>query len=230
MKSHSLHIITAISLGIMLVSPLVLAGPKHGGSGKKFMQLFDADKDGKVTQDELAKSSAERFMKMDLDGNNTFNFEEFTQYVKSRKKERRQIKFKKMDSNSDGKIGQKEYLENKKARVTRKFDRLDINGDGTISRDEFLDAKIDRAARRFKRMDKDRDGSISPSEFVARKYRRKSGERIFKKLDGNGDGTVTRDESLKAWSNWFKRLDANNDNTVTADEIKKIRSRRRAQK
>jgi hypothetical protein len=60
--------------------------------------------------------------------------------------------------------------------------------------------------------------------------RENHGARIFARLDGNGDGNVTRDESQQAWTKWFGKIDTNKDSVVTMDEVKAYRKAKRAGK
>ncbi len=55
-------------------------------------------------------------------------------------------------------------------------------------------------------------------------------ERFLERLDGDGDGTVTRAEVLDANANRFEEIDANGDGSVSAEEFEahrlaKVRAR-----
>ena len=55
-------------------------------------------------------------------------------------------------------------------------------------------------------------------------------ERFLERIDGDGDGTVTRAEVLDANANRFEEIDANGDGTVSAEEFEadrlaKVRAR-----
>ncbi len=76
-------------------------------------------------------------------------------------------------------------------------------------------------------MDKDGDGAIEADEYSKPHHMRFSGRRIFHRLDGDSDGRVTREESLKAWSGWFDRIDANKDGVVSGDELEAYREHKR---
>lgn len=194
-----------VVLAIITMSANAGSGHHPGGKGK-FMSFFDSNEDKIVTLDELNEGSAKRFTQMDVDGNNIVSAEEFKTYIKQRRQERRQARFKMMDSNSDGAVSEGEYTDYKLKKAKRRFMSMDANKDGVINNDEFTQHKRYRHGGKRKH------------------YR---GKRFFSKLDTNGDGQVTREESISAWSNWFKRIDADNDQIVTADEVKEYRGQTR---
>lgn len=163
----------------------------HGGTGR-FMQYFDTNKDGVVTLDEFEAAMQNRFNKMDSDHNGTISAAEFREYLQQQRLQHNQVRLKKMDSNGDGKVSKDEYIAYMSKRAEARFERLDNNHDGMLAADELNNGH--RHGHRF-------------------------GKRLFHKLDSNGDGVISREESRAAWSGWFKRLDSNGDKVVTADEI-----------
>ena len=50
-------------------------------------------------------------------------------------------------------------------------------------------------------------------------HREQMGDKIFKEMDGNGDGEVTRAEFDAAHARRFKEMDANSDGKITRDEM-----------
>ncbi len=95
---------------------------------------------------------------------------------------------------------------------------MDADHDGKVSKEEFLKAWKDKKAgeKAFKRLDKDRDGSITSSDLMGQ----------FKGLDKNHDGKVSLDEWSAGWKDKkaakeaFDRLDKNQDGYLTPDEYK----------
>ena len=55
-----------------------------------------------------------------------------------------QKKFNKKDTDGDGKISYKEYMEYSNKRAEDKFKRMDLNEDGFISNDEYKKAKAEK--------------------------------------------------------------------------------------
>ena len=95
--------------------------------------------------------------------------------------------------------------------------RADADGNGVLTRSE-----VDRfAAERFAAADGDRDGALSPGEFAGITRRRSPdrAERVFARLDRNGDGLVQRREYNQRPARIFARLDADKDGRITRDEL-----------
>ncbi len=110
--------------------------------------------------------------------------------------------------------------------------RQDANRDGVITRTEA----IAQADARFAQMDTDHDGRISAGEMRA--YREAMHDRMVasgrdvpvpppggakhdgmgRRMDPNGDGSVTREEFEARALKRFDRMDANHDGTVDATE------------
>ena len=106
------------------------------------------------------------------------------------------ISFEALDTNGDGKITQAEMDASKKAR----FAASDANGDGMLSADEMAVQGKERMAKRIGQMiakrDADGDGMLSLAEMGAGR----NGNRLFMRVDTNGDGVVTAEEFAEAKS------------------------------
>lgn len=196
--------VISVLLGCSLAAGGALA---DRGGHNRFLEFFDANGDGSVTRAEFDTAAAERFARMDANSDGKMTREEFRAYVKDRRSEHRAGKFRKIDA----------------------------NGDGKISKEEFTAHKMQRIEQRFARLDEDKDGAISQDEFAnGRHYGRKCGQQghkrgAFRRMDRDGDGVVTREESYQAWSGWFDRIDANHDKVVTRKEIEDYRAERHRQ-
>ena len=108
------------------------------------------------------------------------------------------------------------------------FETLDTDGDGLVTQAE-LDALRDD---RFAALDSNGDGSLTQEEFSERATKRavararKRSEKMFQRLDSDGDGLVSLDK-LKAGQDsrrdsgkgMIARLDANGDGAVSEAEF-----------
>jgi hypothetical protein len=125
------------------------------------------------------------------------------------------------------------------------FQRFDKNGDGKVTRDELPNPQA------FERFDLNKDGVIALEEYnqVASGMKGKPGtptatakpgetipatptpaaqgfsvgqfDAMVKKVDKNGDGSISREEA--AGAKWFERLDQNADGVVEAEELAMVR-------
>ncbi len=108
------------------------------------------------------------------------------------------------------------------------FAQLDANKDGQLSGDEIPDDKKRLFERLVRVADKNGDGKLSSEEFAAGLARRPqqpeaanppgggpegkpAPEKMFKRLDANGDGKVTLDEVPEPRRDMFKQLVARGD-------------------
>jgi len=91
------------------------------------------------------------------------------------------------------------------------FARLDRNHDGYLTRDEWTDT-----AANFKRRDHNGDGRITRDEFLNLDRETLRRERLFRFLDKNHDGRISRAEWGPAFDD---HLDRNHDGYVTKEEF-----------
>lgn len=123
-------------------------------------------------------------------------------------------------------------------RIANFVKRVDADHDGTIS---LAEAQA-YAGKRFDRIDKTHKGYLTVDDFEGRvkaaiartddakkkarlEHRLPRIEAAFKKLDGNGDGKITREEYVAAASARFAAADANHDGKLTAQEIEAVHGR-----
>lgn len=159
----------------------------------RFLTLFDANKDGKVDQNEFNSAAAERFNLMDNNGDKSINKAELLAYLQSRRKTHR----------------------------LKQLKIIDIDHDQQISLNEFLDFKRHQAMKLFKYIDHDQNGMLDQKELIAfndMPLPPRFGHRLFKKLDVNKDGAISQQESYQAWSRWFIKLDRNKDQKISKED------------
>lgn len=106
------------------------------------------------------------------------------------------------------------------------IERIDTDKSGTISLEEFASVGMGKMIA----ADKDGDGILSTDEVSAameaeRKRRRE--EAMMKRLDVNGDGSITVAELQDRMSKQFTVLDRNSDGSLSEEEIRKMRGKRK---
>ena len=72
-------------------------------------ERWDADKDGKVTADEMKAAAAVRFAERDIDGNGVISRDDRKQFRTKQREERRTERFAKIDADADGMISLDEF-------------------------------------------------------------------------------------------------------------------------
>lgn len=111
-----------------------------GGRGAMMLEMFDAidaNKDGKITQDEIAAHRAAEFAAADTNGDGQLGSEEL----------------------------QAQMLKQMMARrAARMIENMDADGNGSLSADEMREGPL---SANFARIDTDNDGAISKQEAQA---------------------------------------------------------------
>lgn len=164
----------------------------------KILERADADKDGKVTYDELKKIapslSEERFKVMDRNGDGSLSPEEMPG---------RGARFAQADTNGDKKLSKDEFKTAFPNIPEERFAKMDTNGDGQLDGAEAqqlregmrLGERFGEGRGRehiFERADKDGDGKVTAEEF--KQASPNIPEDRFKQLDRNGDGAISKDD------------------------------------
>lgn len=190
-------------------------------SPKKIFELLDKNKDGKISKEEALKAPNKRLSE----------------------------NFSIIDSNSNGYIEMSEVktifdLHNSTDSKKEKLMKLaDTNKDGRVSIEEALTliekrgkGNIKRKKKHLKSIDTNNNGFLEPNELQKIKAPKNKNreklpvESIFKVLDRNNDGKISKEEASKApnkrLSKNFDRLDQNQDGYIDLKELKSVFNKR----
>lgn len=203
-------------------------------------------------QDGQKRPFQEAWKAADKDGDGFISASEFAAMprIQNLPEEKRNNIFKRLDKNEDGKLGQDELSRmggkgHDKHEPMKRLWELDADKSGGISFEEFKAGQVfqklplEKQEAIFKRIDTDGDGLITPKDRPQRPKRGdgdrdkgprdKGPERINRKLDTNGDGTLSFEEfragpSVKDLSedqqeDRFELLDRNKDLKISPEDF-----------
>jgi Ca2+-binding EF-hand superfamily protein len=162
-------------------------------SRDKWFADIDTNKDGFITTDELKAFGDKmhaQWQQKQADAGQTQNGATGTQPAPdaSRGEKMTQHILQRVDTDHDGKISKAEF----DTESTALFKKLDKNSDGKIAADEVPAHHWGPKGGMLGRMDTDKDGRITKAEFTVGE------DKLFQKLDANGDGVITQDEMQAA--------------------------------
>lgn len=154
-KIHTDLLAALVGVGILVAAPVVAKEHveegkcqlmRHHGSAKMLEHFdeIDADKDGKVTQDELKAHHDAKKAEADTDGDGKLSKAEFL----AKAEKRAEHKFSRMDKDGDGFISEDEKGKRHHGKGDY-FGKLDADGDGGITKEE-LEAGKSRMMERMK--------------------------------------------------------------------------------
>lgn len=149
--------LTVTALTLAAIAPVIAQdrGGRHGferGDGKvtrashhrgergdrrgrmlNFMETFDANQDGDLTQEEIDTTRAERLATFDADGDGSLTLEEFQALWLDAMRERMVDQFQTHDDDGDGQVTAEEFG----GRFANIVERRDTNGDGVLNADDL---------------------------------------------------------------------------------------------
>lgn len=103
----------------------------RGGPGPRsfhMLEMFDANNDGKVTQDEIDTTRQTRFKTFDKDGDGTLSLDEFQALWLDTMREHMVDRFQDLDADGDAKVTTAEFGR----QLAHMVQFMDRNGDGVI--------------------------------------------------------------------------------------------------
>lgn len=145
-----------------------------------------------------------------------------------------------LDTDGNGSLSQQELSNMRDAMAKVRFEAADTNGNGRIDKDEFMAAAQERAERMFEHMDANGDGALDAEEAQPphhghgkhdkkgpnraerdSKHHDKGAEKshdkragLFKKMDSDGNGSVSREEFDQAMQRHRDRMTPDEDRSA----------------
>ena len=126
------------------------AASAKGDMAERFGKI-DADGNGEISQEEIKAHAATRFSDADTDGDGFLSAEELSAQGEERRAKRIGRMIKRMDTDGDGKLAIAEMQGRRDP--AKMFERLDADGNGTLSQAEFEEG-AKRGGRHGKRAKK----------------------------------------------------------------------------
>ncbi len=194
--------ITAVCALALMLGAVGWAQPgKHGENGSKspgLIQQADANKDGKVTFEELKavrpKMTQERFKQLDTSGDGVLDKNDRPQGAQGHQGPAAFLALlKAADANKDGKVTYEEAKAVRPKMTEERFKSLDKDKDGVLTKADAPKEAPDATGKpgaQLKAADVNNDGKVTFDELKAVRPNLTQDE--FKKLDRNGDGVITQ--------------------------------------
>ncbi len=118
--------------------------PTSGRGAGRMLQEMDANRDGRITQQEMQARVAQRFAEADANRDNALTMDEFRNAMPRRRADAPaptdgrfarmlEMRFRMTDQNGDGRV----TLDEAQATASAFFRGMDANGDGAVSQDEL---------------------------------------------------------------------------------------------
>jgi hypothetical protein len=141
MRNKAKFILAAVALSTLGIGALATTafadrpgwvGHHGGGMMRQMMQRYDANKDGKLTQQEIDDNRTEWFARFDADKNGNLNLKEFEALWIEANRQDMIREFQRLDPNGDAALSLEEY----KDPLSRIVADRDRNGDGVLSKED----------------------------------------------------------------------------------------------
>lgn len=194
-------------------------GRGHGRGGHKqraehLFERFDVNKDGVITEAEIAEVRASDFTTADADGNGEISLEEFKAQFLDRSSDRMVRAFQFLDSDGDGAVTQEEV----DVVANRMFNRLDRDGNGTVERvrGQRNQAAAENGERQQRAERAERGGRGERGE---RRGRGGHGRMFMALFDTDGSGSVTREDFDARRAELFALADTNSSGSFTLEDF-----------
>ena len=130
------------------------------------------------------------------------------------------------DADGNGQVTKEEltaaFVKQRQAEREKIFAIIDANGDGSISKEEFLTHEPASPPQPG-------NSGNAPGNGQGKDPKRRPGpdiDELFKRLDRNGDGVITKEEvAMKRPGDFFAEADTNGDGQLSKEEIQAARDR-----
>ena len=126
-----------LALGVVAIGATAFAdrGGRHGFRGpgmQSMMERYDANKDGRLSQDEINTNRTTWHAEFDKDKSNDLSIAEFEALWLKARREEMVREYQRFDRDGDGKVTLQEYQEPLATLVAS----MDANNDGVLSKDD----------------------------------------------------------------------------------------------
>lgn len=188
------------------------------------MKTYDADGDGKITQDEFAAKSRKRFATRDFNGDGKISDDELPP-----RRQKNKSKHYGGDASAPGDAASAaQHGKGPKHAGQYRGGRHGKYGRGQRHQVRSIEKVLEYSGRRFARYDTNADGVIEASEILDRGRERRVyyQRRRLHVLDANKDGTISSDEFLAGPKERFAVMDLDDDGAITADDLPPRMARR----